>query len=207
MAGETRFGSARWARLAVALVNTAPSRRHEDRLTRPEDLAALLLAHDEPGPVGVSAGALDDARAARSALAGVFAACDDQELLAGRLNELLARTARPRLAAHDGVPLHLHIDAPGASWGEWLAAAGAMALALLVSEHGPGVLGHCEAPHCAHVVLRIGPARPPLLRHDLRQPHPGGRPPGGPQGRRAPVTGRLARLSRRAPARARTGRR
>jgi hypothetical protein len=157
MAGETRFGSARWARLAVALVNTASSRRHEDRLTRPEDLAALLLAHDEPGPVEVSAGALDDARAARSALAGVFAACDDQELLAGRLNELLARTARPRLAAHDGAPLHLHIDAPGASWGQWLAAAGAMALALLVSEHGPGVLGRCEAPDCAHVVLRIGP--------------------------------------------------
>jgi hypothetical protein len=157
MGAEVRFGSTRWARLAVALVNTAPSRRHEDRLTGPEDLRALLVAHDEPGPVEVDADDLADARAARSALGAVFAACDDQEQLADRLNELLARSARPRLAAHDGVPLHLHIDAPGSSWGEWLAASGAMALALLVSEHGIGVLGRCEAPDCAHVVVRTGP--------------------------------------------------
>ena len=157
MGAEVRFGSARWARLAVALVNTAPSRRHEDRLARPGDLRALLLAHGEPGPVETDADDLADARAARSALTAVFAAADDEARLASQLNELLARTARPALAAHDGVPLHLHIDGPGSSWGEWLAASGAMALALLISEHGPGVLGQCAAAGCAHVVLRTGP--------------------------------------------------
>jgi predicted RNA-binding Zn ribbon-like protein len=58
---------------------------------------------------------------------------------------------------HAGVPLHLHVDAPGASWGGWLAASGAMGLALLIAEHGTGVLGVCEARGCAHVLLRTGP--------------------------------------------------
>lgn len=94
---------------------------------------------------------------ARTALAAVFAACDDQEQVASLLNELLDRTARPRLVMHPGVPLHLHLDEPGASWGGWLAASGAMALALLIAEHGIEVLGQCAADGCAHVVLRIGP--------------------------------------------------
>jgi hypothetical protein len=63
----------------------------------------------------------------------------------------------PRLVEHEGVPLHLHVDPPDASWGGWLAASGAMALALLIAEHGPEVLGRCEAPGCAHVLLRTGP--------------------------------------------------
>ena len=94
---------------------------------------------------------------ARTALAAVFAACDDQEQVASLLNELLDRTARPRLVMHPGVPLHLHLDEPGASWGGWLAASGAMALALLIAGHGIEVLGQCAADGCAHVVLRIGP--------------------------------------------------
>ena len=77
--------------------------------------------------------------------------------MAALLNQLLARTAQPRLVGHEGVPLHLHVDAPGASWGGWLAASGAMALALLIAEHGTEVLGRCQAPGCAHVLLRTGP--------------------------------------------------
>ena len=79
------------------------------------------------------------------------------EQVAALLNDLLARTAQPRLVEHEGVPLHLHVDAPGASWGGWLAASGAMALALLIAEHGTDVLGRCQAPGCAHVLLRTGP--------------------------------------------------
>lgn len=94
---------------------------------------------------------------ARTALAAVFAACDDQEQVASLLNELLDRTARPRLVMHPGIPLHLHLDEPGASWGGRLTASGAMALALLIAEHGIEVLGQCAADGCAHVVLRIGP--------------------------------------------------
>jgi predicted RNA-binding Zn ribbon-like protein len=157
MGADVRFGPARWGRLAVALVNTAPSGRQEDRLTTPGQLRDLLLAHGEPGPVDVGEDDLADARAARDALAAVFAGRAAEQRVAALLNDLLASTARPRLAGHAGIPLHLHVDAPGSSWGGWLAASGAMALALLIAEHGTEVLGACEARGCGHVLLRTGP--------------------------------------------------
>jgi predicted RNA-binding Zn ribbon-like protein len=157
MGAEVRFGAARWARLAVALVNTAPSERQADQLTTAAQLRELLLAHDEPGLVDVDDRDLDDARTARDALAAVFDAQPDEGRLADLLNDLLERTVQPRLVRHEGVPLHVHVDPPGSSWGGWLAASGAMALALLVAEHGPEVLGRCQASGCAHVLLTIGP--------------------------------------------------
>jgi predicted RNA-binding Zn ribbon-like protein len=160
MGAETTFGQARWARLAVALVNTTAGTWHGDTLSSPEDLRTLLLAHQEPEPVAVDDRDLADALDARAGLAAVFAAHDEAELAAG-LNDMLARTARPRLTGHDGVPLHLHVERPRSSWGQWLAASGAMGLALLVAEHGSQVLGQCAAPGCHHAVLRLGrgPAR------------------------------------------------
>jgi len=152
-----RFGFTRWADLAVALTNTAPGPRHGDLLAAPDDLVALLRAHGEPEPVEAGDGDLRDARAARAAFDGIFAAGGDATALTGRINALLDRTARPRLVAHDGVPPHLHVAAPGASWGDWLAASGATALALLVAEHGVDVLGRCAAPDCGHAILRTGP--------------------------------------------------
>ena len=172
MGADVRFGPARWGALTVALVNTAPYERQEDLLTTKAQLRALLLAHDEPGPVDVDDRDLADARQARDALSAVFSAHEASEAskatkagkaskgsqnVAALLNDLLARTAQPRLVEHEGVPLHLHVDPPGASWGGWLAASGAMALALLIAEHGAGVLGRCDAPGCAHVLLRTGP--------------------------------------------------
>ena len=157
MGADIRFGPARWGRLAVALVNTAPSERQQDLLTAAGQLRELLLAQGEPGPVEVDDRDLADARQARDALGAVFGARENSGHAAALLNDLLARTAQPRLVEHEGVPLHLHVDAPDASWGGWLAASGAMALALLIAEHGTGVLGRCEAPGCAHVLLRTGP--------------------------------------------------
>jgi predicted RNA-binding Zn ribbon-like protein len=157
MGADVGFGAARWARLTVALVNTAPYERQDDLLTVPGQLRELLVAHDEPGPVEVDDRDLADARAARDALAAVFRSHEDEDRVAELLNDLLAQTVEPRLVSHEGVPLHLHVDAPGGSWGSWLAASGAMALALLVAEHGTGVLGLCQAPGCAHVLLRTGP--------------------------------------------------
>lgn len=157
MGSDVRFGPARWGRLAVALINTAPSERQQDLLTATGQLRELLLAHDEPGQVVVDDRDLADARQARDALGAVFSARETAGQVAALLNDLLDRTARPRLVEHAGVPLHLHVDAPGASWGDWLAASGAMALALLIAEHGTEVLGRCQAPGCAHVLLRTGP--------------------------------------------------
>jgi hypothetical protein len=156
----TAFGYSRWAALAVALVNTAAGPRRADRLTTPADLVALLRAHDEPEPLDVDDTDLRDARSARDAFNAVFAASGDEPALAERLNALLARTARPRLAAHAGVPLHLHVDAPDSTWGGWLAASGAMGLALLVAEHGAGVLGRCAAGDCQRALLRTGSGPP-----------------------------------------------
>jgi hypothetical protein len=116
MGADVRFGPARWTRLAVALINTAPYERQEDLLTSAGQLRELLLAHDEPGPVEVDDHDLADARQARNALAAVFSARDNPGQVAALLNQLLARTAQPRLVTHEGVPLHLHVDAPGASW-------------------------------------------------------------------------------------------
>jgi hypothetical protein len=158
MGTDIRFGPARWGRLAVALVNTAPYERQGDLLVSADQLRNLLLAYDEPGfLLEIDDHDLADARQARAALAAVFSAREDEDLVAALLNDLLASTTQPRLVRHDGVPLHLHIDAPDSSWGGWLAAAGAMALALLVAEHGTEVLGGCQAPGCAHVLLRTGP--------------------------------------------------
>jgi len=157
MGADIRFGSARWGALTVALVNSAPYERQQDLLSTPGQLRDLLLAHDEPGPVNVDDRDLADARRARDALGAVFSARESNENVAALLNDLLARTAQPRLVEHEGVPLHLHVDAPGTSWGGWLAASGAMALALLIAEHGTDVLGRCAAPGCAHVLLRTGP--------------------------------------------------
>ncbi|MDG4825861.1 CGNR zinc finger domain-containing protein [Asanoa sp. WMMD1127] len=157
----TAFGYARWAALATALVNTEPGRRHPDLLTAPADLAALLRAHDEPEPVDPDGTDLRDAREARKAFSEIFDAAPTEAALATKLNALLARSARPRLVTHAGVPLHLHVDAPGSSWGGWLAASGAMGLALLVAEHGADVLGRCAAPDCRDALVRTGggPAR------------------------------------------------
>jgi hypothetical protein len=157
MGSDVRFGQARWGRLAVALINTAPYERQEDLLTTAGQLRELLLAHDEPGPVEVDDRDLADARQARDALGAVFSAREHAGQVAALLNDLLDRTVRPRLVEHAGVPLHLHVDAAGASWGGWLAASGAMALALLIADHGTEVLGRCQAPGCAHVLLRTGP--------------------------------------------------
>ena len=157
MGADVRFGASRWAQLAVALVNTAPYERQGDLLTSPGQLRELLLAHDEPEPVEVDDGDLAAARRARDVLAAVFRSHEDEDRVAELLNDLLAQTVQPRLVRHEGVPLHLHVDAPGGSWGSWLAASAAMALALLVAEHGTTVLGLCQARGCAHVLLRTGP--------------------------------------------------
>ncbi|MFB9239426.1 CGNR zinc finger domain-containing protein [Plantactinospora siamensis] len=158
MTAGVRFGFTRWARLAAALVNTAPAPRHGDLLTAPEQLRDLLLAHDEPGTVRITPADLADARAGRTDLAAVFAATGDDARLAARLNDLLGRTARPRLVDHPGgVPLHLHVEAPDANWGGWLTASGAMGLALMIAEHGVEVIGVCAAADCPHGVLRVGP--------------------------------------------------
>ena len=97
MGADIRFGAARWGALTVALVNTAPYERQQDLLTTAGQLRELLLAQDEPGPVEVDDRDLADARQARDALGAVFGARENNGRVAALLNDLLARTAEPRL--------------------------------------------------------------------------------------------------------------
>ncbi len=139
-----------WAAVAVALVNTAPTGGHGDLLVRPDQLRDLLAEH------GIDAAELGDtldlpaARRARSGLARIFAAADTGAVSA-QLNAMLARTVRPRTVVDD--------DRIALTWGG-LAGSCALALAVIVAEHGADVLDHCAAPDCAHVLARTGAGSP-----------------------------------------------
>ena len=99
---------------------------------------------------------LADARQARDSLGAVFAAHEANQNVAALLNDLLARTAQPRPSSTGASPCACTWTRQGRP-GALLRASGAMALALLIAEHGTDVLGRCAAPGCAHVLLRTGP--------------------------------------------------
>ncbi|MCD2468288.1 CGNR zinc finger domain-containing protein [Streptomyces sp. MBT42] len=72
-----------------------------------------------------------------------------------------AATAVPRLSRHDGHAWHLHIDhGDDAGWGDWFLAAGALALAQILTEHGRVTWGACEASNCGNFYLGTGPGSP-----------------------------------------------
>ena len=143
---------AAWAvELAVDLVNTGPWRQQGEQLGDVASLRRFLAAHREPEPVGVDERDLAGVRALRERLSGVFGAADQAAAVA-TLNALLAETATgPRLSGHDGTPYHLHFARQDATWAEGLAATTAVALALVVAEHGAGRLGRCQAAGCQAV--------------------------------------------------------
>lgn len=122
---------------------------------------ALRAALDEHGEDG---GALstDDVAALRTAAGELRAIAEAATLedAVARINEHLGAGERPRLSAHDGSPWHLHTDAPGASWGPWLRASSAMALAITVAETQRRPLDVCAASGCDRVFVAAGRGRP-----------------------------------------------
>lgn len=137
--------------ITVDLVNTATAGR--DVLHTPAELADFLRAHGEPEPIAVDVADVTAVRELRERLRTVFETTVEAEA-ARIINDLLAACATtPYLSDHDGTAWHLHVSHADASWGQWLTARTALALALVIADAGFHRLRRCAAPGCAYVLL------------------------------------------------------
>ncbi|GAU68128.1 hypothetical protein SSP35_06_02160 [Streptomyces sp. NBRC 110611] len=149
---------------AQRLVDLANALRDDPGLPR-ADLMHLLARHGEDqDDLTGAAFSDDDAQALRGAvirMSGILAETDT-ERAALALNALLAEHAAvPRLSRHGGHPWHLHVDrGDNATWDNWFLAAGALALAQILTEHGRVPWGECAAPRCRRFYLGTGPGSP-----------------------------------------------
>jgi predicted RNA-binding Zn ribbon-like protein len=77
----------------------------------------------------------------------------DEDLAAGRVNDLLdAYGAAPRLSTHSGAP-HLHFEPVESAMVCWLGAITAMGLASVIVEHGVERFGVCCSAGCNDVYI------------------------------------------------------
>lgn len=144
--------------MAVDLVNTLDGYAGEDRLTSVGDLESFLGRYErdwhaedwhpgEPTETDVAA-----ARELRETLRAVLAS-DDALEAAELLNGVLARAqAIPRISVHRADP-HLHFEPIGGSTAEWLAAATAMGLGVVLCDYGVERFGTCAAHDCVDVFV------------------------------------------------------
>ncbi|MEU9859966.1 CGNR zinc finger domain-containing protein [Streptomyces sp. NPDC047971] len=127
-----------------------------------EALAELLAQHGEdPRDLTETAfteGDADELRTAVVRISGVLTETDPDRA-AEDLNSLLsAHAGPPRLSRHDGHPWHLHVDrGDDTGWADWFLAAGALALAQLLTEHGRITWGACASARCATLYPGTGP--------------------------------------------------
>lgn len=139
--------------IAVDLVNNSPSTGGAESLTGLPALRDFVARWKISGIGALDATDLAEVRALREALHQVFTS-PDQPTAVTRLNTLLSRTRiTPRLAEHDGHPLHVHYFAPDASLHDHLAADIGVALAHLLVEGEWERLRTCSAPDCDHVFV------------------------------------------------------
>lgn len=144
--------------LAVDLVNTLEAVDGTDRLTNPDELQAFLDYYQdefsgqiwwEGTPTKADVKAIRDLR---SLLLGVWNA-GSQATAIPILNELLMDSARPRISAHNGRDAHFHFDPGSGPLVEWLAAGTAMALGVVIVNHGYDRFGICESATCDDVYV------------------------------------------------------
>ncbi|MFF5426260.1 MULTISPECIES: CGNR zinc finger domain-containing protein [unclassified Streptomyces] len=124
----------------------------------PEEIAALLRAHGETGPLDLTAGDVAGMRDAAARLREVFAA-EDTDTAARVLNRLLRDHTGPlRLSSHGGdTPWHPHLDSDDdAPWDEWFLASSCMALTVLVWDRRRPPGGVCASSRCPNVFLAQG---------------------------------------------------
>lgn len=140
----------RAAEILTVLQADAPGQR--------ERVIAILRAHGEPEPIGITEADMTDLRQAAGRLREVFTAVDTAEA-AGRINRLLAAHSRPpRLTTHGGqARWHVHTDSrDDAPWGEWFLTSSCLALALLLAQRQAPPAGICASPSCGKPFVNTG---------------------------------------------------
>ncbi|MFH8567926.1 CGNR zinc finger domain-containing protein [Streptomyces sp. NPDC017993] len=158
---EKKTGEGQGFRPAQRLIDLANAVRADPELPR-EAMAELLARHGEsPDDLTERSFSRKDADGLRSAvirITGVLTETDTDRA-AQALNDLLAECgARPRLSRHDGHAWHLHVDrGDDASWADWFLAAGALALAQILTEYGHVPWGACGSSRCSTLYLGTGP--------------------------------------------------
>lgn len=123
-----------------------------------QEVAAVLRAHDEPGPVEITSGDMAGLRDAARELRPVFTAADMAEA-AERINRLLAAHASPPRLTTDGgaAGWHVHVDSrDDAPWGEWFLTSSCLALALLLAERQSPPAGICASRSCGRPFVNTG---------------------------------------------------
>ncbi|MET8807660.1 CGNR zinc finger domain-containing protein [Streptomyces sp. NPDC004546] len=151
---STRHSVLAMARRTAALVNALAEDRPD-----PDQVAEVLLAHGEEGPVGLTPRDVAQMREAAGRLREVFAA-EHADEAAAVLNRLLGEHTGPlRLTSHGGAaPWHPHLDRDDdAPWGEWFLASSCLALTVLVWDRQlpPGRI--CASAACRNVFVTQGP--------------------------------------------------
>jgi predicted RNA-binding Zn ribbon-like protein len=137
---------------AVDLVNTLDVETGVDGLTTPADLGTFLRNHRDSYDRELTPTDVEEVRALRGRLRGVFTAGDVRSVVAV-LNALLAESnALPQLTDHDGV-WHLHFTPPESSLVAHMAAEAAMGLASVIRDHGLERLQVCAAVGCSRVFV------------------------------------------------------
>jgi predicted RNA-binding Zn ribbon-like protein len=85
-------------------------------------------------------------------------AADRTSAVVEALNELMVRhPITPRIAGHDGHPLHMHVASKSQSVAELLVGESLLGLANLVCDLGPTRLGVCAATPCTNVYVDTSP--------------------------------------------------
>ncbi|MFF9624879.1 CGNR zinc finger domain-containing protein [Streptomyces griseosporeus] len=150
---STRHSVLTTARRTAALVNALA-----DDCPDPAEIAGVLRAYGETGPIDLSHRDVAAMRTAAALLRHVFAA-EHADDAAAALNRLLKDHTGPlRLTSHGGsTPWHPHLDHDDdAPWDEWLLASSCMALTVLVwdRQRPPGRI--CASTSCQNVFITQG---------------------------------------------------
>jgi len=157
-------GLTSYAELAVRLVNSASNGGHQDTLSEPEAVRALLADRsDLRGPV--TRVDLDALRHLRDELTAVFSACIQGDPAAGveRINALLiSHPVHPVIVPTQGPgrrdrrPYQLSLSGSG-SVSDRFTTGAVMGLATVLTQFGPDRLGRCGLACCTGVFVDTSP--------------------------------------------------
>jgi len=157
-------GLTSYAELAVRLVNSASNGGHQDTLSEPEAVRALLADRsDLRGPV--TRVDLDALRHLRDELTAVFSACIQGDPAAGveRINALLiSHPVHPVIVPTQGPgrrdrrPYQLSLSGSG-SVSDRFTTGAVIGLATVLTQFGPDRLGRCGLACCTGVFVDTSP--------------------------------------------------